>query len=124
MPTRTITEELCDVCYGDEKQKETEATDRLRFSWMGKSYVVLTCNKHVGKVRDALQHFSELGTAEDGSARGPGRRRGAGSAPRGGTLYSQLAVEEKERFRAWAKLPNARRIADARVEAWIGAGRP
>ena len=123
MPTRTITEELCDVCYGDEKQKETVATDRLRFSWLGKSYVVLTCDKHVGKIRDALQHFSDLGSVEDGAVRAPGRRA-AGPARRGATLYSQLADEEKERFRVWAKLPNARRIADTRVEEWIGAGRP
>lgn len=126
MPTRTITEELCDVCYGDEKQKETAATERLRFSWMGKNYVLLACDKHVGKIRDAFQHFSDLGSMEDGVARMTGRRGGpAGpAAHRGRTLYSQLGNDEKERFRTWAKLPNARRIADTRVEAWIDAGRP
>lgn len=127
MPTRTVTEEFCDVCYGDEKQKETIATDRLRFSWLGKDYVVLVCDKHVGKIREALQHFSELGSVESGT-RGPAGRRlsavaraGAGG---GKTLYSQLSDEEKERFRVWADMPNARRIADARVEEWTAAGRP
>lgn len=126
MPTRTVIEEFCDVCYGDEKQKETIASDRLRFSWLGKNYVVLVCDKHVGKIRDALQHFSELGSVEGGARRPTGRR--AGTTPRaaagGKTLYSQLSDEEKERFRSWADMPNARRIADARVEEWTAAGRP
>lgn len=127
MPTRTVIEELCDVCFGDEKQKETIATDRVRFSWLGKDYVVLVCAKHVGKIRDALQHFSEVGSVEGGARRPAGRRAGAtprASAGAGKTLYSQLSDEEKEHFRVWADLPNARRIADARVKEWTAAGRP
>ena len=123
MPTRTITEELCDVCFGDEKQKETPATDRLHFGWLGKNYVLLACDKHVGKIRDQLEQWSELGSLEQPGAT---RQRRASSPARTGrqTLFSTLGPEEKERFRAWADMATARRIADARVEEWIAAGKP
>ena len=39
------------------------------------------------------------------------------------TLYSQLSDDEKTRFRAWANMPTARRISDARVKSWIGGGK-
>jgi len=46
-------------------------------------------------------------------------------APSGSkTLFSQLDVEEKDRFRKWADMPTARRIGDSRVQEWIDAGRP
>ncbi len=39
-------------------------------------------------------------------------------------MYSQLSNEEKTRFRAWADMPTARRISDARVKSWVAAGKP
>lgn len=125
MPVRTVTEEFCDVCFSDEKQKETPATERIRFSWLGKNYVVLACSKHVGKIRDELQHLSEIGSLEAGPRRGAARPGASRPAAAGGkTLFSQLSTEEKERFRTWADMPNARRIGDSRVEEWTAAGRP
>jgi len=61
-----------------------------------------------------------------------GRRRTATRAAgrkaagrRGGrTLLSRLSPDERTRFKAWANMPNARRVADAKVQAWIDAGKP
>jgi hypothetical protein len=130
VPTRTLTRDLCDVCFAEDG-RETEAPNRLRFGWQGRDYLLLLCDEHVD-VRDQLQHLSEIATPESG------RRRAAapavprpvrstvehdqGSARR--TAFSQLSDDEKERFRKWADLPTARRIADRRVEEWIAAGRP
>ncbi|MGH9102453.1 MAG: hypothetical protein ACRDYD_05650 [Acidimicrobiales bacterium] len=134
MPIRTVVQELCDVCYADEGGRESPATDRLRFSWQGRDYVLVACSLHVGPVRDELQRLSDIATPEPRARRagaGDGlreqrpevaRRRGAAGAGR--TLFSQLDSEEKGRFRAWAGLPTARRIADERVSDWVKAGRP
>ena len=40
------------------------------------------------------------------------------------SLYSQLSVDEKARFRAWANMATARRISDARIKGWVEAGKP
>src|SRR5664280_862196 len=45
-------------------------------------------------------------------------------AAKGKTLFSGLNAEQKNAFRRWANMPNARRISDERVQAWIDAGRP
>ncbi len=136
MPTRTLIQELCDVCYADDHGSETAASDRLRFSWQGQDYVLLACEAHIGSVRDELQHLSEIATPAGGrrrsvvpslprSGRQAAERRERGGTPRTErTLFSQLSDEEKERFRKWAKMPNARRIVDSRVEEWAAAGRP
>ncbi len=128
MPVRTVVEEFCDVCF-EQDGEETPATDHLRFSWQGKDYLLLVCADHVGPIRDELQRLSELATP------GTGRRRAAAAATRAPrapaavregakTLFSQLSDDEKARFRKWADMPNARRIADARVKAWVSAGKP
>ena len=48
----------------------------------------------------------------------------ASGPPAEESLYSQLEGDEKARFRAWANMPTARRISDARVKSWIAAGKP
>jgi len=127
MPTRTIVEDFCDVCFIEQKEKETEAADKLRFAWQGRDYILLVCAKHVGPIRDELQRLSELATPEATKRRSPGATRptraGGGSEP-SKTLFSQLTDEEKTSFRIWADMPNARRIGDARVQEWIEAGKP
>lgn len=127
MPVRTVVEEFCDVCF-DQDGKETVASDRLRFGWQGRDYLLLVCDEHVGPIRDELQRLGELASPGGGSRRGAGapRQPRAAAAVRsaGKTLFSQLSDEEKARFRKWASMPNARRIADARVEQWTAAGRP
>lgn len=124
MPVRTVTEEFCDVCFASDPPKETPATERVRFSWLGEDYVVLACKKHVDSVRNPLQHLSEVGSVEGRARRGPGRQTASRSSAGEKTLFSQLSAEEKERFRMWANLPDARRIADRRVEEWSAAGKP
>jgi len=121
MPIRTITQEICDVCYDADSMSQTPATDRLRFSWQGRAYVLLVCDNHVRPIRDSLEHWSDLATEAGSPAAAPRRPRDTSGAA---TLFSQLDSEEKEAFRAWAAMPSARRIADERVRAWIDAGKP
>lgn len=127
MPVRTVVEEFCDVCFNQDG-KESVATDRLRFGWQGRDYLLLVCDSHVGPIRDELQRLSELASLDSTSRRqaapSPRATRAAASSRSGPTAFSQLSDEEKTRFRKWADMPNARRIADTRVEEWISAGRP
>lgn len=128
MPTRTIVQDLCDVCFAEQDGREVPAEDRLRFGWQGRDYLLLVCEKHVDPIRNELQRLSELATPDT-----PGRRQSAVSRPspaaagageHAPTLFSQLTDEEKQRFRVWADMPTARRIGDSRVQQWIDAGRP
>lgn len=121
MPIKTITQEICDVCYDADPASQTPATDQLRFSWQGRAYVLLVCDNHVRPIRESLDHWSDL-AAEARSPAETGRRSRVTSGP--ATLFSQLDSEEKDAFRAWADMPTARRIADTRVRAWIDAGKP
>lgn len=128
MPVRTVVEEFCDVCFNQDGT-ETVATDRLRFGWQGRDYLLLTCDQHVEPIRDQLHMLSELASPDSAGRRGAqaGLRQArtqAAPRPASKTAFSQLSAEEKARFRAWAGLPSARRIADGRVEEWIAAGKP
>ena len=127
LPVRTVVEEFCDICFGEDGQTETPASDHLRFTWLGRDYVLLACEDHAGDVRDELQRFADLASPATGRrAVAPRQARTATAAARqpGKTLFSQLGDDEKARFRKWADMPNARRIADARVQEWTAAGRP
>ena len=130
-----VTLDICDVCYHDDKkQKETPASDTLRFSWLGTAYVIYACAQHVDGVRDTLQHYADIASqAEDQpsvlpvATRQRATRGPAAATPtteRTVTLFSQLDSEEKDRFRTWANMPTARRIGDSRVQEWIDAGKP
>lgn len=127
MPVRTVVEEFCDVCFNQD-EKETVATDRLRFGWQGRDFVLLVCDLHVDPIRDELQRLSELASPDSGRRPAPAGPRQARSttSPRSAskTAFSQLSAEEKARFREWADMPNARRISDSRVQEWISAGKP
>lgn len=124
MPTRTITQELCDVCFAQEPPSEVEATDRIRFSWQGTPYLLLACDDHGSAIRTQLQSWAAIATPS--SSRSASRTRAGGLADAGGdhTLFSTLSTEDKAKFRAWAELPVARRIADSRVQEWLEAGKP
>lgn len=122
MPTRTITQDFCDVCFADEPSTESEAHERIRFSWQGTPYVLLACERHVGPIREQLQGWADI--ASPGSGRGAGRGRSTAGGSGGQTLFSRLSPEDKAKFRAWADMPSARRIADTRVQEWLDAGRP
>ena len=125
MPVRTVTEEFCDVCFAED-ERETPASDRLRFSWLGREYLLLVCEDHVGETRDELQRLADVASPTTGRRAATPRQSRATPAARGAgkTLFSQLSDEEKARFRKWADLPRARRISDARVQEWTAAGRP
>jgi len=99
-----------------------DAVETISFSLDGKSYEIDLSEKNATELRSALAPFVDKGrsSGRKTAAGRPSRTQSGGSA----TLFSQLDAEEKERFRVWAELPNARRIADARVEKWIEAGRP
>ncbi len=125
MPVRTVVEEYCDVCFSEDQQ-ETPASEHLRFSWLGRDYVLLACDDHAGGIRDDLQHLADVASPTSGRRSSTPRQPRVVPATRSGgkTLFSQLTDDEKGRFRTWADLPRARRIADARVEEWTAAGRP
>lgn len=103
----------------------SEAEETVAFSVDGKAYEIDLSAANAAAFRKDLDKYLS-------KARPVGRRAAAAtagqpksaSAERAPTLFSQLDVEEKDRFRAWAKMPNARRIADARVKEWIDAGKP
>ncbi len=118
MPTRTTTVELCDLCFGADKA-EVEAAEHLTFSWGGRQYTLLACGRHSVEVRGHLDAYAAMATDM-----GTERTRNAGRTGRSPTRYSQLSEEDKARFRAWAQMPNARRISDERVAQWEQAGRP
>lgn len=125
LPVRTVVEEFCDVCF-NEDQQEAPASERLRFSWLGRDYVLLACEDHVAEVRDELQRYADMASPTTGRrAAAPRQSRSAATGRQPGkTLFSQLSDDEKTRFRKWASMPNARRISDARVQEWTSAGRP
>lgn len=97
-----------------------DADETVNFALDGKAYQIDLTRKNAAALRKAFKPYIDAGRTSR-SAGGRGRRSAASSGP---TLFSQLDSSEKDRFRAWAKLPNARRIGDARVNEWIKAGRP
>jgi Lsr2 len=99
-----------------------DADETIQFALDGKSYEVDLSTTNASKLRDALKPFIEVG-------RGIGNRTRLRSPRPSGppavdTLYSHLDEDDKARFRAWANMPTARRISDARINSWIAAGKP
>ena len=98
-----------------------EAAETVHFALDGKSYEIDLNAKNAASLRKAFAPFIEKGRSSGrGSGSGAVRPASSGKA----TLFSQLDSEEKDRFRRWADMPSARRIGDARVQAWIDEGRP
>ncbi len=103
------------------------ADETVSFSLDAKAYEIELSKKNAASLRRALIPYIDKARAA-GKAPAPARSRGV-TARRSGsavskTLFSGLSAEEKERFRAWANMPDARRIADARIKQWVEAGRP
>src|SRR5665213_182115 len=98
-----------------------EAAESISFALDGKSYEIDLNAKNAASLRKAFAPFIEKGRA---SGRGSGSGSVRSASPGKATLFSQLDAEEKDHFRRWADMPNARRIGDARVQAWIDAGKP
>jgi hypothetical protein len=97
-----------------------DATETVEFSIDGRTYQIDLNKKNASAMRKVFQLYVEKGRVVRQPV-GRGRRAGSASNP---TLFSQLNSDEKERFRGWSRLPDARRIADSRVQEWIDAGRP
>lgn len=98
----------------------SEAEETIVFALDGRSHEIDLNKKNAADLRNALDPYIRAGRSSE-RARTSGRASISAAAP---TLFSQLDPEEKGRFRAWAKLPDARRIRDSRVKEWIEAGRP
>jgi hypothetical protein len=100
----------------------SDADETINFALDGKSYQIDLNKKNAATLRKAFGAYIEKSRSTGRVSTGQRSRSSATSgAP---TLFSQLDSEEKDRFRAWAKMPTARRIGDAKVNEWISAGRP
>jgi hypothetical protein len=99
-----------------------DADETIHFALDGRSYEVDLSAVNATKLRDALKPYIEKGRGSGGGSRARSPR--SSRPPLEGTLYSQLSSAEKTRFRAWANMPTARRISDARVKSWMAAGTP
>ena len=101
----------------------SDADETIQFALDGTSYEVDLSTANAAQLRGALKPYIEKGRVGAG-----GGSRARSSRPSGPpteeTLYSQLSDDEKARFRAWANMPTARRISDARVKSWTAAGKP
>jgi hypothetical protein len=107
----------------------TEASETVRFTIGGKSYEIDLSAKNAEQLDKLLGPYKARRAGGRASVRLNARAsRAPGAAPtgaaKGKTLFSGLDAEQKDAFRRWAKMPNARRISDERVQAWIDAGRP
>jgi hypothetical protein len=102
-----------------------DADETVAFGLDGRTYEIELSKRNAAALRKALAPYVDkarlAGRAVGSGRRGDSGRRGGSS---GKTLFSELSVEEKERFRAWADMPTARRIGDHRVQQWIDEGRP
>ncbi len=99
-----------------------DADETIQFALDGRSYEVDLSAVNATKLRDALKPYIEKGRGTGGGGRARSPR--PSNRPAEETLYSQLSSGEKTRFRAWANMPTARRISDARVKSWMAAGKP
>ena len=99
-----------------------EASKTVRFTIGGKSYEIDLSAKNAephkarraggrASVRPKVRASRTAGDAPTGAAKGE-------------TLFSGLDAEQKDAFRRWAKMPNARRTSNERVQAWIDVGKP
>jgi hypothetical protein len=102
-----------------------EAHETVSFALDAKAYEIDLSKKNAAALRKLLAPYVEKGRPAGRPPAGRGRAGGsARHAPAGKTLFSGLSAAERERFRAWADMPTARRVSDARVQSWIDAGRP
>lgn len=103
-----------------------EADETISFALNGNIYEIDLSAKNAQKLRDAFAPFIEKGrkASRGDPASTKTRASNTSTGTTSKTLFSGLDAEDKVRFRAWAKMPTARRVGDARVQEWIDAGRP
>lgn len=107
------------IVYLTDDLDGSEAEETIKFALDGTAYEIDLNKKNAAALRRALKNYVEAGRST-GRQSTRSSRRTTGSP----TLFSQLDSTEKDRFRKWARMPTARRIADARVQEWIKAGKP
>jgi Lsr2 len=98
-----------------------DAEETVHFALDGKTYEIDLSAANASSLRAAFKPFIEKGRASSG---GRVRAPRVSGPPAEETMYSQLSEDEKTRFRAWASMPTARRISDARIRSWMAAGKP
>jgi hypothetical protein len=97
-----------------------DADETVHFALDGRTYEIDLSAANAATLRETFNPFIEKGRTSSSSRVRPPRA----SSPDEETMYSQLSDDEKTRFRAWADMPTARRISDARVKSWVAAGKP
>jgi hypothetical protein len=101
-----------------------DADETVRFSLDGKAYEIDLNKRNASALRKTLAPYVDKARSR-GRAPASGSRRSSSNGSTGSiTAFSRLNDEEKTRFRKWAKMPDARRISDERVQQWAKAGRP
>ena len=98
-----------------------DADETVHFALDGRTYEIDLSAANAATLRETFKPFIEKGRTSSGSRVRLPRLSGP---PAQETMYSQLSDDEKTRFRAWADMPTARRISDARVKSWVAAGKP
>ncbi len=122
MPIKTVTQNFCDVCYKEHPNKLVDATNELHFTWQKKPYIILTCDRHTIEMVEQFNKLLAFASAE-GKAR-PAPKGQPQSVIKNKSAFSSLSGSEKDRFRNWVHMPNARHISDTRVYEWIALGKP
>ena len=111
------------ITYLTDDLDGSDANETIGFALEGKTYEIDLNKRNAAALRRAFKPYLEAARVAGRSPRRqPAVSRGKGA--KSPTLFSQLDSEEKDRFRKWAKMPNARRIGDDRVKEWTKAGRP
>jgi hypothetical protein len=84
------------------------------------SYEIDLSSKNAERLREAFAAFIEKARKSAREGHDSKVRAGTTSGRKSSkTLFSGLEVAEKKQFRAWAKMPTARRVSDAKVQDWI-----
>ena len=112
---KTVIVKLTDDIDGED------ADETVHFALDGRTYEIDLSTGNASTLRAAFKPYIDKGRPSSGGRTRPPRVSGP---PAEETMYSQLSSDEKTRFRAWAGMPTARRISDARVKSWFGAGKP
>ncbi len=92
-----------------------DADETISFALDGRSFEIDVSSDNATRLRTALEPFIAKARVRGGSVSRPAPAE---------TMYSKLHDDEKARLRAWADMATARRISDARVKAWVAAGKP
>ena len=99
-----------------------DADETVGFAIDGRTYEIDLNASNARALRATFQRYIDRGRRAGRST--PSVRPRRSGSRSSNTLFSQLDSGQKDRFRSWASMPDARRISDARVQAWIDAGRP